>query len=183
MIGDQASDQVAFGHRAWAVDDARIDANQGRSVAHTGIGEAVCRHLRPLVVVGLDRRRMARGREREERRRVEHAHDAGCGGGRQHVLETADVHLVEITRARPPDADERRHVADGVAPVRGACDRGTVADIAGDDRARQAAGRRRSREDDRIVAARRQRPEHGAAEVPGAAGDQHSHDGWWTVLQ
>src|SRR5207247_2149143 len=37
------------------------------------------------------------------------------GGDPEHILEAADVDLVEIARARAPDADERRAVADGGA--------------------------------------------------------------------
>ena len=123
MIVEQPADEIAFGERSRAVDDARVDANQRAAVTHRFVGQPVGGDLRALIVVRLERRWRAHRRQREKRRGVEDARDAERGRGVQHVAQPADVHIVEILRPAAPDADERGHVADRVAAARRALDR------------------------------------------------------------
>ena len=46
MIGDQPSDEVAFGELARSVDDAGIDAHEQTAVADGRVGNAIRSQLR-----------------------------------------------------------------------------------------------------------------------------------------
>src|SRR5262249_59270796 len=100
-------------------------------------GKAIGGELRTLVVVGRHRRvGIARG-QRDERRGVEDArYPARCRDG-DRVLQAADVHVVEIGAAPPPDGDQRRRMTYGIATGGGAIERLAIADVAVDEAAGQ----------------------------------------------
>ena len=81
------------------------------------------------------------------------------------VAKAADVDVVEVQRAGPPDADERGAVDDRVDLARGREHGRAIAHV--------AAGR--SRERHGIVSARGERAANRAAEISGTARDENAH--------
>ena len=140
VVGHHLHDDVAVGHVAGAVDDARVQdddvAAGGRRLAR----DHVCRRLGALVVVaraaGVHERLVARRRtgrpQRHERRRVD---DAGprARSSREHVAQAAHVHAVERAAVGRPHLDHGGHVDDRVAALRSAPQRLEVGHVAADD--------------------------------------------------
>src|SRR5439155_19652427 len=116
--------------------------------------------------------------ERQKRRCVHDARDGERIGGREDMTKTADVDLIEIFAPAPPDADEGGRVRDRIASRGRVLQGRAVANVAVDRRSRQSAARRRAREYDGAMPARRECANDGATEIPGAASDEHLHDGW-----
>ena len=175
MIRDQPSDQVALGERAWTVHHARVHAHQRAAAVNRFGGDAIGGDFRALIIVGEERLRSIARRQRDERRSVQHARSAERRGSGQHVSKTPDVDVVEVFRPAPPDADERGGMRNRVAASCGELDCRAIANVAVDGRAGKTAAAGVAREDDQLVPSRGQRPDDGAAEIPGAARHHHFH--------
>jgi hypothetical protein len=91
------------------------------------------------------------------------------------VLEAAHVHVVEIPRARAPEADQGGAVTDGVGRVHRPRHCVRVADVAVDGNAGKARRRGAPREDDRLVSRPRERGDDRATEIARAAGNEDFH--------
>ena len=178
MIRDQTADEVAFGERPRSIDNAGIHADHRTAVGDGTVGEPIGRNLRTLIIVRFERRRSPARRNRNERRGVQHARNLQRRRHRQYVPQPADVHIVEVRAPAAPDADERRGVGDRVAAGGRALERGAVADVPIDERARQSASRGAAREDHERMPARLKRRDGGATEVPRAARHEHLHCEW-----
>ena len=139
VVGDHPRDDVAVGHVAGAVDDARVEGDDvlapGRRLPRHGVGAG----LGPLVAVAEGRPGVgplrvegarARGAEGHERGRVDEPGPRGPGR-RQRVHEPADVHRLEALGVRHPDLHERGHVDDRLAALGGARHREGVGDVPG----------------------------------------------------
>src|SRR3954451_3559893 len=88
------------------------------------------------------------------------------------VPRSVHVHVVEIARAAPPQADERAGVADRVALTYGGFHVGTRSEVAPDRREGRARRQRMTRKRHRLMTAPRQRAHDRRAEIAAAAGDQ-----------
>ncbi len=124
VVADQPTEKISLGDRARSVDDARIQANQRTALSDVFVAQTVGRDLCALVVVQFERKGSIRGRQRQKRRRVEHALDPRCLRGRHCILQPADVDVIEVSASPPPDADERGRVQYRVAAGRCARERG-----------------------------------------------------------
>ena len=188
VVGDHARDDVALGHVARAVHDARVEDHHvvapSRGLARRRVGQG----LRPLVRVAealaqVRPRRVElarpRGAECYERRRV---HEPGRGGARggERVPEPAEVGGLEALGVGHPDLDERGHVQDGGAALGRASEGRGVRHVAEGclGAFRQAVrAARRADEHAQRVPVRREVPRHRAAQETGRAREQDLH-GW-----
>ena len=93
-----------------SVHDARIHADKRAALGYVAIGQAIGGHFCTLVVVRFERDGSVGGRERQKRRRVDHAPDPCRIGRGDDMLQATDVHVVEIGASPSPDADERGRV-------------------------------------------------------------------------
>jgi hypothetical protein len=100
MIGDEPADEVALSEGSRPVDHAGIDADDRRAVEHRFVRQAIRRHLRPLVVVRLDRRGVAARWQRDERRGIQDARNLKGAGGRQHVAQPPTLTSSKSARRR-----------------------------------------------------------------------------------
>ena len=154
MICDQPADEIAFGERA-RVRTRRRD-RRGRSGCRRRPRGRPRGRRRPSSADSRSLRSARSGRAAAARRTTTCRARARCLARRRRRSrsQTADVHVVEVGGAPPPDADQCRGVGDRVAASGRPLERCAIADVAVDERAGQAAARRAAREHDQLVAAR-----------------------------
>jgi hypothetical protein len=148
VVTDQASYEVPFRLVAWSVDHPGVETDERSPVRNSVCGHPLGSRFRPQVVVagdsGPQTPKVGR-RQRQKGRRIDDARDAVFSGGGEGMTKAPDIHRVELVSPPAPDRDERRAVADRVAP--GCCipESGEVSHVPVDRTAGHARSRRGSR--------------------------------------
>ena len=146
MIGDQPADEIPFGQRSRPVDDARVDADRAALPSRTASSASAIRgDLRPLIVVGFDRRRRDRAAAARETTTCRATRRICRGARRRRARFVSPPTLTssKSCRRRRQMLTSAAEWDDRLAAGGGAFERVAVADVAVDERAGKSAPLRR----------------------------------------